>query len=240
MKIKILSVLFFLLLVSVASPGQKQAPIPAEPEFTSVPGDPLKARKYILRNGIHVYLSVYKDEPRFQSMIGIKAGSKTDPADATGLAHYLEHMLFKGTDKMGTTDYEKEKPLLDSIYNLYEKYGLEKDPAKRDEIYRQIDAVSNEAARYSIPNEFDKLMAAMGVSGTNAYTSVEQTVYINNVPSNYAEPFLDVEAERFRKPVMRLFHTELEAVYEEKNRALDNDSRKIYAALMAGIFQNHP
>lgn len=228
------------LLVFTAEAQKKMTPIPAELEAITFPNDPLKAKMYILKNGIHVYLSVYKDEPRFQSMIGVKAGSKTDPADATGLAHYLEHMLFKGTDKMGTKNYEMEKPLLDSIFHLYDKYAATKDPAEREAIYRNIDQVSGEAARYAIPNEFDKLMAEMGVSGTNAYTSVEQTVYINDVPSNYAEAFLDVEAERFRKPVMRLFHTELEAVYEEKNRALDNDGRKIYEAMMAGLFMNHP
>ncbi len=218
----------------------KQAPVPAELEAITVPGDPLKAKMYILDNGIHVYLSVYKDAPRFQSMIGVKAGSKTDPADATGLAHYLEHMLFKGTDKLGTKDFVMEKPLLDSIYSLYDFYGKTSDSLERVKIYDQIDAVSGEASKYAIPNEFDKLMSAMGVEGTNAYTSVEQTVYVNDVPANYAEPFLEVSAERFRKPVMRLFHTELEAVYEEKNRALDNDGRKVYEALMAGVFQNHP
>ncbi len=218
----------------------KQAPVYVAPEPTTVPGDPLKAKIYTLRNGLHVYLSVYKDEPRFQSMIGVKAGSKTDPSDATGLAHYLEHMLFKGTDKFGTKDYALEKPLLDSIYNLYDIYGNTKDSLQRIAIYHQIDSVSGEASKYAIPNELDKLMATMGVEGSNAFTSVEQTVYVNDVPSNYLEPFLTVSAERFRKPVMRLFHTELEAVYEEKNRALDNDSRKIYEALFAGLFQNHP
>jgi predicted Zn-dependent peptidase len=211
-----------------------------QPEYVTIPNDPLKARIYSLKNGLHIYLSVYKDEPRFQSMIGVKAGSKTDPADATGLAHYLEHMLFKGTDRLGTKDYQHEKVLLDSIYNLYDVYGQTKDSMERLAIYKLIDQVSGEAARYAIPNEFDKLMSAMAVEGTNAYTSVEQTVYVNDVPANYAEQFLEVSAERFRKPVMRLFHTELEAVYEEKNRALDNDGRKVYEALMAGMFLNHP
>ena len=207
--------------------------------WDSVPGDPLKARIYKLDNGLKVYLTVYKDEPRFQSMIGILAGSKHDPANATGLAHYLEHMLFKGTDLYGTTDYAKEAPLLDTIFRLYDRYGKTTDSLKRSMIYRQIDSVSGIAATYAVPNEFDKIMADMGVSGTNAYTSVEQTVYINNVPSNQVERFIKVEAERFRKPVMRIFHTELEAVYEEKNRALDSDSRKVYEELYLGLFPNH-
>lgn len=207
--------------------------------WDSVPGDPLKARIYKLDNGLKVYLTVYKDEPRFQSMIGILAGSKHDPANSTGLAHYLEHMLFKGTDQFGTTDYAKEAPLLDTIFSLYDRYGKTSDSLKRAMIYRQIDSVSGVAATYAVPNEFDKIMADMGVSGTNAYTSVEQTVYINNVPANQLERFIKVEAERFRKPVMRIFHTELEAVYEEKNRALDSDGRKVFETLYSGLFPSH-
>jgi len=208
--------------------------------YDTIPGDPLKARIYTLENGLKVYLSVYRNEPRFQSMIGIKAGSKNDPADHTGLAHYLEHMLFKGTDRYGTLDYAKESVLLDSIFNLYEQYGSVSDSATRAAIYRKIDEVSGAAAQLAIPNEFDKMMAGMGVTGVNAYTSNDQTVYINNVPSNQLEQFLTVEAERFRKPVMRLFHTELEAVYEEKNRSLDNDNSKVYEQLYSGLFKNHP
>lgn len=207
--------------------------------YDSIPGDPLKARIYNLENGLTVYLSVYKDEPRFQSMIGIKAGSKQDPSDHTGLAHYLEHLLFKGTDVYGTNDYSKEKPLLDTIVSLYEQYGALKDSLKRKKMYHKIDSISSEAAKYAIPNEFDKMMEGLGVTQVNAYTSNEQTVYINNVPSNQLENFLTIEAERFRKLVMRLFHTELEAVYEEKNISLDRDGSKMFEALYAGLFENH-
>jgi hypothetical protein len=207
--------------------------------YDTVPGDPLHARIYTLENGMKVYLSVYKDAPRFQSMIGVKAGSKFDPIDHTGLAHYLEHMLFKGSDKYGTQEYTKEAPLLDSIEALYELYGATKDSLKRKEIYHRIDSVSGVAAQYAIPNEFDKMMAALGVNGVNAFTSNEQTVYVNNVPSNQLENFFHVEVERFRNPQMRLFHTELEAVYEEKNRGLDNDGRKVFEALYEGLFPTH-
>lgn len=207
--------------------------------YDSVPGDPLRARIYTLDNGLKVYLSVYRDEPRFQSMIGVKAGSKHDPAEYTGLAHYLEHMLFKGTDVYGTMDYEQEAPLLDTIFSLYERYGATDDSLRRAVIYKQIDSVSSVASRFAIANEFDKMMASMGVSGVNAYTSNERTVYINSVPANQLENFLTVEAERFRNPVMRLFHTELETVYEEKNRSLDNDRSKVFENLYGGLFPNH-
>ena len=207
--------------------------------YESVKGDPLNARIYTLDNGLKVYMSVTKMEPRIQTYIGVKAGSKSDPADATGLAHYLEHMLFKGTDKYGSLDYEKEKPLLDQIQALYEKYRQTTDEAERKKIYAEIDRVSGEAAKFAIANEYDKMLAAIGAQGTNAFTSYEQTGYVNNIPSNQLEKWLIIEGERFRNPVMRIFHTELEAVYEEKNRSLDNDYRAMYTALFQGLFQKH-
>lgn len=204
--------------------------------YKYVSDDPTQARYYTLKNGLTVILSSSKKEPRIQAYIAVKAGSKTDPANNTGLAHYLEHMIFKGTDKYGTLDWSKEKPLLDKISALYETYHQTTDDAKRKEIYRQIDKVSGEAAKYAIANEYDKMMANMGAQGTNAFTSFEQTVYTDDVPANALDKYLAVQAERFRKPVLRIFHTELEAVYEEKNRGLDNDGRKTFEAMFASLF----
>jgi predicted Zn-dependent peptidase len=201
--------------------------------------DPLNARIYTLKNGLKVYLSVYKNAPRIQTFIGVKAGSKNDPADATGLAHYLEHMVFKGTDIYGTKDFKKENIEVKKIEALYEVYRTTKDEGKRKQIYHQIDSVSGVAAKYAIANEYDKMLATIGADGTNAFTSFDQTVYVNDIPSNQVSNWLKIEAERFRKPVLRLFHTELEAVYEEKNRGLDNDGNKVWEALMAGLFRNH-
>lgn len=208
--------------------------------YKTVGNDPLKARMYTLDNGLTVYMTVYKDAPRIQTYIVVKAGSKNDPADATGLAHYLEHLLFKGTDRFGTKDFEKEKLDIDKIIDLYERYHRTADPLKRKEIYRQIDSISNRASSYAIPNEYGKMMTSIGAKGTNAYTWVEQTVYVNDIPSNQLEKWLTIETERFRNPVMRLFHTELEVVYEEKNRNLDSDWRKVHEAKLAGLFQKHP
>lgn len=207
--------------------------------YRYVTNDPTSARYYTLKNGLTVILSPTTKDPRIQAYIATKAGSKTDPSDHTGLAHYLEHMLFKGTDKFGSKDWTKEKPLLDQIDALYEKYNQTKDEAKRKEIYKEIDKVSGEAAKYAIANEYDKMMSGMGADGTNAFTSFEQTVYTEDIPANVTDKFLAVQAERFRQPVLRLFHTELEAVYEEKNRGLDNDSRKVSEAMFAAIFPNN-
>jgi predicted Zn-dependent peptidase len=201
--------------------------------------DPSNSRWYTTKNGLTVILSSNRETPRIQTLVAVKAGSSSDPAENTGLAHYLEHLLFKGTDKYGTLDFEKEKVYLDQIDELYEQYNQTKDEAKRKEIYRAIDSVSNLAAKYSIANEYDKMVQSIGANGTNAFTSFEQTVYVNNIPSNQIENWLTIEAERFRNPILRLFHTELEAVYEEKNISLDNDNRKVYESLFAEVFANH-
>ncbi|MEE9905254.1 MAG: insulinase family protein [Chlorobium sp.] len=207
--------------------------------YTTVPGDSLHTRIYRLSNGLTVLMSPYHDEPRIYTSIAVRAGSKNDPAETTGLAHYLEHMLFKGTDSIGSLDYEKEHAALEKIMDLYEEYRSTADPDKRAAIYRDIDSTSNVAARYTVPNEYDKLLNSIGAQGTNAYTWVEQTVYINDIPSNKLDQWLTIEAERFRNPVMRLFHTELETVYEEKNMTMDSDSRKIWENLFEGLFSRH-
>ncbi len=207
--------------------------------YTHVVGDPIKARTYVLKNGLTVMMSVNKTSPRIYTCIATKAGSKNDPKDATGLAHYLEHMLFKGTDRFGTLDFQKEKLFLDQIDSLYVKYGNSKDPVRRKKIYHAIDSVSGLASKYAIANEYDKMLQHIGAKGTNAYTSFDETVYINDIPSNRVADWVSIEAERFRNPVLRLFHTELEAVYEEKNISLDSDGNKVFEALFASLFKHH-
>jgi predicted Zn-dependent peptidase len=207
--------------------------------YKYVNNDPMKARFYTLKNGLTVILSPTPKDPRIQAYVAVKAGSKTDPATNTGLAHYLEHMLFKGTDKYGSLDWAKEKVELDKIDALYEQYNTTKDEAQRKIIYRKIDSISGVASTYAIANEYDKMMTAMGAQGTNAFTSFEQTVYTDDVPASAIDKYLTVQAERFRNPILRIFHTELEAVYEEKNRSLDNDGRKVFETLFATLFQKH-
>ncbi|MBL7998772.1 MAG: insulinase family protein, partial [Candidatus Kapabacteria bacterium] len=226
-------------MLASAATAQVQQHTSGKYKYTTVKNDPLGVRIYTLPNGLTVYTSVNKVEPRIQTLISVRAGSKNDPADATGLAHYLEHMVFKGTDKYGTLDFAKEKPLIDQVEQLYETYRGTRDSAQRARIYRSIDSVSGLAAKYSIASEYDKMVSALGAKGTNAHTASEETVYENDIPANQLRNWLQLEAERFRNPVLRLFHTELEAVYEEKNRTLDNDSRQSYEKLMAGLFKKH-
>jgi len=204
--------------------------------YRYVTNDPLQARVYTLSNGLTVLLSANHKEPRIAVRIAVRAGSNTDPRDHTGLAHYLEHLLFKGTDQFGTLAWTKEKPLLDKIDGLYEEYNSTKDPVRRRAIYHRIDSVSGLASHYAIANEYDKLMADIGSQGSNAHTWLEETVYEEDIPSGAMDKFLAVQAERFRNPILRLFHTELEAVYEEKNRGLDNDGVKMNEAMNAALF----
>ncbi len=208
--------------------------------YETVSNDPTGLRLYTLENGLKVYLSQNKAEPKIQTFIPVRAGSVYDPADNTGLAHYLEHMVFKGTDEIGTQDWESEKVLLDSISNLYEAHKSETDTDKKKTLYKQIDEVSNAASKISIANEYDKMVSSLGAEGTNAWTWHEETVYVNKIPSNGLDKWLHVESERFSQLVLRIFHTELEAVYEEFNRSQDSDFRRAAYVMNDALFPTHP
>ena len=205
-----------------------------------VAGDPLGVRIYTLPNGLRVYLSVNKAKPRVQANIAVRVGSKNDPAETTGLSHYLEHLMFKGTPRYGTMNYEAEKPYLDKITKLYEEYRQITDSAQRVAFYHVIDSVSYEASKYLIANEYDKLMATIGAQGVNAYTSYDMTVYVQDIPSNQIENWCEIQADRFKDMVIRGFHTELEAVYEEKNQTMDNDVTRLVDSLMYSLYPHYP
>ena len=208
--------------------------------YRTVDGDLLKTRIYTLDNGLQIYLSVNKEKPRIHTYIAVRTGSKNDPAETTGLAHYLEHLMFKGTKQYGTSNPEKEAPYLDRIEQLYEEYRNITDPQLRRQKYHEIDSVSQIAAKYFIPNEYDKLMATIGAQATNAYTSLDVTCYTEDIPSNEVENWAKIQSDRFLNMVIRGFHTELEAVYEEYNIGLAQDSRKMFDALSAKLFPGHP
>ena len=211
-----------------------------EYKYETVAGDMMKTRIYTLDNGLKVYLSANPEKPRIQTFIAVRTGSKNDPAETTGLAHYLEHLMFKGTKQFGTNNPEAEAPLLADIEQRYEKYRLMTDPEQRKQAYHEIDSVSQLAAKYFIPNEYDKLMAAIGAEGTNAYTSNDVTCYTEDIPSNEIENWAKIQSDRFQNMVIRGFHTELEAVYEEYNIGLTSDSRKLFATISKMLWPNHP
>jgi predicted Zn-dependent peptidase len=218
--------------------------VPADAGYKRInkpnPKDPMSVHIYELDNGLTVYLTENHEKPRFYAEISVRAGSNHDPAESTGLAHYLEHLLFKGTQKIGTLDYAKEHQHIKNIEALYEKHFSETDAEKRKEIYAEINKEAQLAAEYSIPNELDNLYKSMGGTGVNAHTWFEETVYKVDLPANRINQWAEIESERFVDPVYRLFHTELETVYEEKNRSLDNKDRVIFFAVLETLFKNHP
>lgn len=209
-------------------------------KYETVENDQLDTKIYTLDNGLKVYMTVNKEQPRIQTYVAVHAGGKDDPAESTGLAHYLEHLMFKGTKQFGTWNYEAEAVELQKIDALYEQYNKTTDPAERKAIYHQIDSVSYEASRYAIANEYDKLMAAIGASGTNAFTSEDVTCYTEDIPANQLDNWAKIQSDRFQNMVIRLFHTELEAVYEEKNLSLSSDMSKTLEALDNMLYPNHP
>ncbi len=220
--------------------GGLQAQTAGNYQFTTVENDPLQVQMYTLPNGLQVFLSVNKAEPRIQAYIPVKVGSKHDPLETTGLAHYFEHMMFKGTSHFGTMDFEKENVLLQAISDQFEVYRNLTDSAERAAAYHVIDSLSYEASKLAIPNEYDKLMTSIGSTGTNAGTSYDFTIYIENVPSNQLENWAKVQAERLENMVLRLFHTEIETVYEEKNMSLTNDGRRVGEIMKETLFPHHP
>lgn len=209
-------------------------------KYETVKNDPQDTKIYTLDNGLKVYMSVNKETPRIQTYIAVKVGSKNDPAETTGLAHYFEHLMFKGTEQFGTTDYAAEKPMLDQIEALFEQYRSTENEAQRQAIYNKIDSISYEASKIAIPNEYDKLMSLIGAKGTNAWTSNDETVYVEDIPSNQIDNWARIQADRFRNNVIRGFHTELETIYEEKNMSLTQDNRKMFETLLATLYPNHP
>lgn len=179
----------------------------------------LKVREFTLSNGMKVYLNEDHSRPKVYGAVVVNAGSNDCPD--TGIAHYFEHMMFKGTTRLGTTDYAAEKVYLDSITVEYDRLAATRDGAERAAIQKTINRLSGKAAAYAIPNEFDRLISRFGGSGLNAGTSYDYTVYYNTfIPGNLA-PWCELYTERLRHPVFRLFQNELETVYEEKNMYSD-------------------
>ena len=221
-----------MLLTAVSAPAARQ--------FQTVANDPLDTKMYTLPNGLKVFMTVNKDTPRIQTYVAVRVGGKNDPDETTGLAHYFEHLMFKGTQQFGTQDYAAEKPMLDRIEELFEIYRNTTDSAARARIYHEIDSVSYQASLIAIPNEYDKLMAAIGADGTNAYTSQDVTCYEEDIPSNQIENWAKIQADRFENPVIRGFHTELETIYEEKNMSLTKDNRKVFEKMLATLYPSHP
>ncbi|MCC5945158.1 MAG: insulinase family protein [Bernardetiaceae bacterium] len=209
-------------------------------QFTTFTNDPTKLKKTILDNGLEVYLFEDPNAKDIFGLVGVRAGGKYDPKDATGMGHYLEHMLFKGTQRIGTSDYNAEKRYLQQIDSLYELLGKTRIEIERQHLQKQINDIGLEAAKFAIPNEFDRLISAIGGEGLNAFTSEELIAYHNSFPPSQVEKWLDIYSERLINPVFRLFQSELETVYEEKNSSEDQFFTHIFNTYSKNFFKNHP
>ncbi|TXI85721.1 MAG: insulinase family protein [Crocinitomicaceae bacterium] len=202
--------------------------------------DPMNVKQIVLKNGLTVMLSENHDTPQIFGVIAVKAGGKNDPKDATGMAHYLEHMLFKGTQEMGTWDYEKESVHLKEIEKLYEQLGKTTDAAARESIQLKINEEAIKAGQYAIPNEMDRMLSEIGSTGVNAFTTEDYTAYHNAFPANKLEHWLKIYDHRFEQPVFRLFQSELETVYEEKNRSMDSPFFFVLDEFNKNFWKTHP
>lgn len=200
----------------------------------------LKISQFTLDNGLTVILNEDHSKPEVFGIVAVRAGGKDDPADATGLAHYMEHMLFKGTQSLGTIDWEKEKPHIDRIFELYDELAKATNEEERKRIQLEINDESFKASEFAIPNELSNLINSMGGTNLNAGTGPDYTVYYNKFPSNQVYKWIDLYSHRFINPVFRSFQAELEVVYEEKNMYSDQFQSKLLDDFQAVLFKNHP
>lgn len=198
----------------------------------------LEVKEYKLKNGLTVWLNEDHSQPKVFGAVVVKAGAKDCPD--TGIAHYFEHMMFKGTDKIGTVDYDAEKTLLDSIALKYDKLAATEDEAVRSQIQKEINELSIRSSDYVIPNEFNRLISKYGGSGLNAATSYDATIYFNTFSPQYMSQWAEINSERLLNPVFRLFQSELETVYEEKNMYGDFIGGPVMDRLLARYFAPHP
>ncbi|MBN1339308.1 MAG: insulinase family protein [Bacteroidales bacterium] len=203
-------------------------------------GQHIQFEEYKLDNGLTVILCEDHSRPEIFGAVAVKAGSKNDPADATGMAHYQEHMLFKGTEEIGTLDWQKEKPHIEEVFRLYDELGATIDPEKRNEIQSRINEESLKAAEYAVPNEFSNLIKSIGGTGMNAGTGPDMTIFHNTFPPNQVEKWLELYSHRFLNPVFRSFQAELEVVYEEKNMYYDNFFSPLFEEFNKNFFKVHP
>lgn len=195
---------------------------------------------YKLDNGMQVYIWQDNNQADIHGRVSVHVGSKNDPEQFTGLAHYLEHLMFKGTDQIGTTDWEQEKILYEQIIAKYDEKAASNDPATKEALNKEINELSIKASEFSQSNEFSSLVAGMGGTGMNAGTSYDLTTYYNDFPPNQLERFLMLYAERFRAPVFRTFQSELETVYEEYNLYEDQLEQREFHYLLNNLFKGHP
>ena len=196
--------------------------------------------EYKLSNGLTVLLWEDHDQPDVTGYVVVRAGAVDEPAEYTGLAHYLEHMLFKGTQRIGALDWEAEKPIYDSIVALYDQYCETTDAKVREQLATQINECSMREAKISSTEDFFNMLDLIGAEGVNAYTSYDVTAYHNSFPAAEMYRWLTIFSDRLINPVFRTFQAELENVFEEYNMYANEPSSQVQNQLFADIYKGSP
>ncbi len=227
-----LAVTFSLLLTAVSAFGQ---------------GLEEKVKEHTLKNGMKLLMVERHTSPTVSAWIRYRVGSVDERSDERGLAHLLEHMLFKGTKTLGTTDYAKEKPLLDRIEVTAQELMAEKAKREKGEkatvtrLEQELAALEKEAGAYSVKEEFFELYSKNGGNNYNAFTSKDGTTYLISLPSNKLELWAAIESDRMKNPVLREFYTERSVVMEERRRTYDSEPEgQLWENFLAIAFVAHP
>nr|WP_311478574.1 insulinase family protein [uncultured Porphyromonas sp.] len=195
-------------------------------------------KEFILHNGLTVWISTDSYDSKVYGQVVVRAGAKETPN--SGVAHYFEHIMFKGTQRIGTVDFEQEAPILKEITKQYSKLQTAKNSAEREKVQSKINELNIEATKYAIPNDFNHLISKYGGSGLNAGTSYDYTLFYNSFSPQYLEHWCELNSERMIAPVFRLFQSELETVYEEKNMYSNNISTEPTQRIMERLAAPHP
>ncbi|MFZ0769810.1 MAG: pitrilysin family protein [Candidatus Sulfotelmatobacter sp.] len=200
-----------------------------------------------LPNGLTLLICERPEAPVFSFFTLVDAGSAQDPMGKTGLAHMFEHMAFKGTDKIGTTDYAAEKPLLAKVEAAYAAYIAERDKelGRDEDKLKQLEKAWKDAIaaadKYVVPNQFGKIVEQSGGQDLNAFTDYDETAYHYSLPENRLELWAYLESERFLHPVLREFYKERNVVIEERRLRTDsNPIGRLLEQFEAAAFEAHP
>lgn len=197
-------------------------------------------KSFKLQNGFTVYIWEDPSQSDIFGSVVVRAGAYNDPEAFTGLAHYLEHLMFKGTDRIGALDWEKEKPIYEAIIAKYDERAATSDAAKRRELDIEINQLTAQQSALSKQGEFIQLVESIGGKNLNAGTSYDWTNYHNSFPKTQLEKWLDLYSVRLMNPVFRTFQTELETVYEEYNMYQDDRGNQLRSFVFENAFSNSP
>lgn len=206
-----------------------------------------KVVEHTFKNGLKLLMVERHSSPTISAWIRFKVGSVHERSDERGIAHLLEHMLFKGTKTLGTKDYTAEAPLLEKIEQTAqlmlaeEAKGGGADKTKLASLRAELATLEKQAEQYVIKDEFFDLYARNGGSGYNAFTSRDGTTYLISLPANKLELWAAIESDRMKNPVLREFYTERSVVMEERRRSYDAEpSSKLWETFVAAAYQTHP